>query len=422
MLWLLMGYMFLFVHRPFEVWPTLGTFRIEFIYMLITGGIWIGTPGKRWIANRLHAALFIFAAAVLLCWVVSPWADDGQRVVTDWLKIMVFYILIVTVVHDEQSLQRLLFCFLCVMAVYMLHSAWEYHNGRHNYRMLTARMIGVDESCGDPNSFGASIVYALPLVIPFWLCRPSLLIRGFLVGYVVLSMGCIALTGSRSAFVGFVLVALVVILRSRWRWRLLGPALLAAPMLWFALPASFQNRFETIVHPEVGPANAQASAEIRLIGLKLGMQLFSNNPATGCGPGAWRKATHSPLESHNLYGQLIGEMGTFGILTFLGIVLMYGLNVRKIAGLYRDHPEWKGDFLHHVSQALSLAVVLLLFEGNFGHNLFRYTWLWYAGFLIITRHCVEQRLQAATATMEPGYMGGPVAAWRRRIEWTGTHA
>ena len=27
MVWLLLGYMFLFIHRPFEVWPVLGTFH-----------------------------------------------------------------------------------------------------------------------------------------------------------------------------------------------------------------------------------------------------------------------------------------------------------------------------------------------------------------------------------------------------------
>ncbi len=42
---------------------------------------------------------------------------------------------------------------------------------------------------------------------------------------------------------------------------------------------------------------------------------------------------------------------------------------------------------------------LLLFMGNFGHNLFRFTWLWYGGFLIIARHCAE--LRAANWEPEP---------------------
>ena len=42
--------------------------------------------------------------------------------------------------------------------------------------------------------------------------------------------------------------------------------------------------------------------------------------------------------------------------------------------------------------AVGVAVFLLLFMGNFGHNLFRFTWLWYGGFLIIARHCAELRV------------------------------
>jgi hypothetical protein len=46
-----------------------------------------------------------------------------------------------------------------------------------------------------------------------------------------------------------------------------------------------------------------------------------------------------------------------------------------------------------------VAVFLLLFMGNFGHNLFRFNWLWFGGFLIIARHCIAQR--AAEYEPEP---------------------
>ena len=62
---------------------------------------------------------------------------------------------------------------------------------------------------------------------------------------------------------------------------------------------------------------------------------------------------------------------------------------------YREHPEWGHDFLYHLAGAVGWGIFLLLFEGNFGHNLFRYSWLWYGGFLVIARHCVQERLSAA---------------------------
>ena len=58
--------------------------------------------------------------------------------------------------------------FLAVMALYMLHSVWEYKNGRHVFRMAIARLVGVDKTMGDPNTFGATIVYTLPFLNFLW--------------------------------------------------------------------------------------------------------------------------------------------------------------------------------------------------------------------------------------------------------------
>src|SRR5262249_6334881 len=144
--------------------------------------------------------------------------------------------------------------------IYMSHSLLEYTRGRHVFRMGIPRLIGVDTTLGDPNSFGASVVYALPLVAPFWYCKPSRLLRWFLVGYVGLSTVCVGLTGSRSSFLGLLLWGLVMAWRGKYRWRVLGALVVAAPLLFTLLPGSLQNRFETIINPEVGPANAQSSA------------------------------------------------------------------------------------------------------------------------------------------------------------------
>jgi hypothetical protein len=400
MLWLLIGYMFLFIHRPFEVWPSLGTFHLERIYMLGTLLIVAGMPGKKWLPNKQHLAFGALALTVLVCWLASPWSSQGEGVVEDYFKILVFYGLLVVVVHDEHSLKRILAGLLAVMFVYLGHSFWEYWNGRHSWAMGIERLIGVDTTMGDANSFGGTIVYVLPFVIPFWLDPQSKKWRWLLAGYVALSVVCIGLTGSRSAFVGLVLGVLWVIARSRYRMRLGLLAVLATPFLWAALPSALQNRFETIIDPEVGPANAQTSAQGRIEGLLTGMKLWDESPVTGCGPGAWRPASGSKLESHNLYGQIIGELGSLGAIAFAAVLAGFWFNLRWIRKTYQMYPEWGRDFLFHVAQAISLGVILLLFEGNFSHNLYRYHWLWFGGFLIIVRHCVQERINAQ-AVAEP---------------------
>jgi hypothetical protein len=394
MIWLLIGYMFLFVHRPFEIWPVLGDMHLERVYMLMTLAVFAVSPQKRWKNNFQHFAYVAFALAVVACWVTSPWMEGGQETVENWFKTFVFYVLLVSVVNDEKSLRTILFAFLVIMCLYMLHSVWEYRNGRHTFRMGIARMIGVDRTLGDPNSFGGSIVYALPLALAFWRCGPSFGMKCFLFFYLMLSTGCVLLTGSRSSFLGLLVWCLYAVLVSKQRWKVLIPLVLAAPLVWTVLPPSLQTRFETIVDPSVGPSNAIVSGESRWEGLLIGLELFGNNPLKGIGPGVWRVATGRTLESHNLYGQLLGELGALGGATFLLILVGFWANVRWQR---RHNPNAERDgpcFCYEVSMAVGVAVLLMLFEGNFGHNLFRFNWLWYGGFLLIARHCVVLRANA----------------------------
>src|SRR5262245_66531465 len=90
MLYLLVGYMFLFIHRPFEVWPRLGDLHVERVYILSVAALWLMYPRKSWRLNPSNIAILIFAAAVVLAWVLSPWTDGGQHAVEDWIKVLFF--------------------------------------------------------------------------------------------------------------------------------------------------------------------------------------------------------------------------------------------------------------------------------------------------------------------------------------------
>lgn len=415
--WLLIGYMFLFIDRPFEVWPWLGDLRVERVYMLLTLAVWVVHPGKRFLPNAQHAAYFAFACAVLFAWAMSPWAATGQPVVEDWLKIVVFYVLLVTSVHDEKGLKRVACGFVAVMGLYLLHSFREYLAGRHTYRMGIARMIGVDTTLGDPNSFGASIIFALPIAWALW--KSDLggrLGRNLILGYVALSSLCVLLTGSRGSLIGLVVWFGILIWGTRYRMTALAGFAVGAPLAFVALPESLQTRFETIVNPDVGPANAKESGEGRLLGLTLGFKQWMNSPLTGIGPGAWRPANNTKIESHSLYGQLVGETGTLGLLAFLAMLVCFRANLRAVARVRREVPAWENDLVFTLPRAVGVALFLLLLMGLGGHNLFRFTWLWYGGFLIIARHCVARRLAnwepeaeepEAEPELPPGWVAHP---------------
>src|SRR6516225_2808346 len=103
--WILIGYMWLYIHRPFEIWPALGDMRVEFFYAL--GAILAVAiyPGKRWIPNMQQVAFFLFWIAVAVCWANSPWADYAQEFVETYFKMVVFFLLFMLVIRDERSLR-----------------------------------------------------------------------------------------------------------------------------------------------------------------------------------------------------------------------------------------------------------------------------------------------------------------------------
>ena len=117
--WLLIGYMFLFIHRPFEFYPALDNLHIERVYILGIMLVWAVHPKKRWLPNPQHYAYLAFAAAMGFCWILSPWADQGQVAVENWFKIVVFYVLLVTSASDTKGLKRLAGGFLALSLIHI---------------------------------------------------------------------------------------------------------------------------------------------------------------------------------------------------------------------------------------------------------------------------------------------------------------
>jgi O-antigen ligase len=387
--------MWLFVHRPFEYYPALGALQIERVYMIFMLLVWAVNPRKGLPFNRMQLAVAFYFLALLVSWQVSPlvWDPICTNVVETVVKIGVFYLLVVTCVRDENDLKKLVLFFIGAVGLYMSHSMLEYMNGRYEWRMGISRMIGVDQTNGNPNAFAATLVFSLPLTLPLWANRPSQLIKFCLIGYTGGSIACVLLTGSRAGFVGLAAFGLLYLFSSKRRKA--GILLLAgaACIAGLALPGELQNRFLTLIDSSYGPRNAEGSAQGRLDGLMFGLQLFARSPLTGTGLMSFPLLTGREGETHNLYGQVLSEMGLIGAAALMGLVFSFRANALEVRRFYRRHPEITPDFPYYVSRAVSMSVLLMLLMGWSGHIMFRYNWLWFGAFQVVTVHCV--RLKAA---------------------------
>jgi O-antigen ligase len=413
--WAAAFYVALFIIRPWEkLFPSLAPLHFERIYALVMIGIVMMTRGFRIRGDSQTIAVMLFFLAVGMSWAGAWNPDLGGLGFYVYFTLVVFYFVLVSVIANPYELVFMVACYIVTMAAYLAKAQWEYFvNGAGLYDQGVYRLAGIESTFGHPNSVAMSVAASLPMLWFLWRVRneftrewPHAWQRSFrlgLVAYAVLAATSILLTRSRSGMLcGILFVLLAALQGAGWLrklyYLLMGGALLI--VIWFLMPEKMQNRFRTIWDPEAGPANAQASAEGRPAGFRAGIEMFRRFPITGVGIGNFVEYRTGfvdgvPLQSHNLFGQVLGEMGLLGALSFL---LLIGVTVGNSLRIRRAARGSTSDTLHVLSKfavASRNAVLILLFDGLFGHNLYRFNWLWLAAFNLLA-------LQYAVAAIAMG--------------------
>lgn len=396
MFWLLCGYMFLYVERPWEIWPIFEGLRIERVYMIFCVIWFLLWRGKQFRWSIQHAWVLCFLALhyAFSQFAFSPaWALEQGF---EYFKLVVLYLLLTLCLRDERELQAFTRAFVVIMLLYVTHSFREFLSGRHVYRMGMVRMIGVDLVANDPNTFAASINYSLPFVWAVFKCENNKWMKRILIGYFVMAVVCIILTGSRSGFVTFLFFVFLVTLGSKGFFKKIGILLLFAlvsSVTWNFIPSDKQDRIRSIWDKESAPAakSSNESAMGRIEGLNAGLRMFQRHPLTGVGAGGRNfvgyRIIHDDgvaLQAHNFIGEIFGEMGLIGVLVFFAHICTTLVHARLTKKAIKTPADGSIAFLPFLATSCQWGIALLLFNGIFGHNMYRLNWLLYAAMMVVS--------------------------------------
>jgi len=420
-LWLTAFWLALFVIRPWEVmFPALASYHVERIYAIAVIAAVVTSGQLRLRGSFQTTAVLLFLVALVVTSLCAVYRCRWDRLY-EYLTLVIFYFVLLSVVRTPYQLLFLVVCYLVAMAAYLGKSEWEYFvHGRHHYTMGVTRLLGIDRTFGDPNSVATSTVLTLPFLHCLWQSRKELTrtwpviwqtwFPRCLVAYFALALTSIVLTNSRAGMLGcvlFVLLSAVCGDRRSGRLASLVVAGLFLAVVWVTMPTEHKNRLRTVWNPEVGPANAQASAEGRIEGLKAGVEMFRRFPVTGVGLynfQAYRAARvdGSSASAHNLIGEMLGETGIVGTGAFLLLVAGVFLNCHRTHVLAKGQSQPTLEMLSRLATACQFTMILLGFAGLFGHNLLRFNWLWVAAFALLGRVFAEDLRAACVASVGTG--------------------
>lgn len=324
--------------------------------------------------NNLDKSMAFFVGAALLSLITSIWISHSYEIWYKLFRLFVFYFLITRLVSTKRQLKVLLMVIILSGAFHAAASTINYYNGVRDYSMGIYRAVGLDIEYGQPNSLAATLVYTLPFIYYYFTRETSKFVKLLLIAVTPVILWCIILTGSRTGMMGVIFFVLLIVLESRHKFALLGAGAVILLLTWAAMPDQYKGRFisTTDFSSETGAA---ISARGRIHGLTRGIEMLTDRPLLGYGIGNFGIADGAIYktgwhQAHNLYGQIMSELGIIGTVAFI-IWIYYLFKTAKISERYF---RAKDQFIYKTAVLVRTEVICLFFMGLGGHNLLRYSW------------------------------------------------
>jgi O-antigen ligase len=273
-------------------------------------------------------ALLVFGFVMLATVPVSIWPGGALSEFLDsYFKAVLVFFLMVNTLTTPKRLEQITWLILVCCGYVAFRAVVDYARGVH--LVENGRVAGaVSGIFGNPNDLALNMVTFLPAALFFALTpRYGAIRRLAAAGFAVLMMGTVVFTKSRAGVLGLALAlgAFVVFgrrVRPAFTAAIVAATLLAAPFL----PSSFWNRMATIANEEQDKALFTGSAEARRVLLEEGVKAFLEHPLTGVGAGQFKN--YNPpgrrerwRETHNSLLQVAADLGIFGVLAFVFLIL-----------------------------------------------------------------------------------------------------
>jgi O-antigen ligase len=241
---------------------------------------------------------------------------------------------------------------------------------------------------GEKNRYAQIMLMLVPLGLFMAIGERSRIRRLLALGAAgVTSLG-VALTFSRGAAIGFVLLFGIMFLMGYLKWKHMLAVVLGAAIVLAAVPVYTERLAELVAVSEsvgtTGIDQADGAIQSRVTEGLAALLAWADHPIIGVGPGEFPqyyrqyaevvgiRVLARDREAHNLYLGMAAELGLVGLTVFL---IILGLTFRDMARARRAVRPYD-PLMADITTGFMLAIVAYLATGIFLHMSFiRYFWL-----------------------------------------------
>jgi O-antigen ligase len=416
------------LHLPARV-PLLGMIHADLILVAVVTVVAIseakrsgkpaGAPAGRTTADILLRVLIVYSILTI------PFVEWPGSVVKNGLpnliKAIVFYYFTVAFVKTEKDLARFLIVFVgCevfrVLEPLYLHLTADYWGSTASMEGGTeflSRLSGGPFDVVNPNGLAFIICSVLPFL--YFMAPLDWKLRLVFLAITPLALYALTLTGSRSGMVGFLIVCVGIFIKARRRV-LFGVVVLGVILGSFPfLSADMQDRYLSIIGR--GERNASTVQE-RFTGLEEQFGVVLHRPLFGHGLGTSAEANYHfsrggpyggrALRAHNLYLEILQELGIFGLIIFLLFMKSIYAAFQQAKRAIRSAQTNTSALLPRLLETMQVWLFMNFIFSFASYGLSSYDWYLFGGLSVVL-----VRLTASVSAQAPAQSAAPALTGRR---------
>ena len=315
--------------------------------------------------------------------------------IESFIKAAVFYYFTVVFIKAEDKLKKFIVVFVgCqlfrIVEPFYLHITegyWGSIASMANWEYLN-RLAGAPFDTVNPNGLAFIVCTVLPFLYYFsglgWINRLAFIIFTPICIYVLI------LTGSRTGFLGLVIIFIVIFVKSNKRFLFGSVGLLAVIVGFPLLDTDTQDRYLSTFG--MGQKN-QGTANDRNEGVKKDFMVALRRPIFGHGLGTSREANANfegrDQPSHNLYGEVAQELGFFGLIIVIWFIRSIFAALAQCKQVFIRY-KMASQFLSKMNDAAQTWLWLNLVFSFASYGLTSYEWYLLAGFAVVMQRLAKE--------------------------------
>lgn len=364
---LLGAYFALIVVVPHDYWNNVFAFGAAVILFLIFC-FNSAKNKKRLRVDKIGFFLPVFVLAVVYAFISSISPSLSFRFLIFYVTAIIAVLLIVSEADNAKKLTAMISIVLASVTFAGIYACIQRISGVKVVENqvdlsleLNKNMPGrVYGTFGNPNNFAELLVLTIPFFIAVFLNSKTA--KGKIAAFigVLPALVAIAMTYSRSGWIGLVIAMLIFVTFKNWR--VLPLVIIIGLLMLPILPQSIMNRILTIGNLE------DSSTSYRFLIFESFSGMLKDVWARGIGLGSdviflavksYKQLVngHYPVHAHNNYIQLLAEMGVVGILSYLAMMFNTIKSGCKLAARGNLPTEYKNYAIAGISALAGLMVI-----------------------------------------------------------------